>query len=427
MENIRTRCLMTEQAREQLLSRFLSYVAVCTTSSSDAAQKGIMPSTTQQLDLANILLTELQSMGITDACITEYGYVYAYLAPTPGFEHAPCVGFCAHLDTADEVSGANVQPRIISEYDGGVITLSDDIVLDPALDKELAQAAGLSVITTDGTTLLGADDKAGIAEIMTALYTLITTPSIQHGPIEILFSPDEETGHGMDKVPLAQIKSKQFYTLDGGNPPEIEIECFNAYRCDITCTGKSKHTGTARPDMINAVSMAADFISMLPRHEAPETTDGYQGFYAPMEIQGYMEQASITLFLRDFSASGMEERIRTVQCLADALKAKYQGSDVSVQVTKQYLNMKDVLDQHPLVTQLLVQAVSNAGLEPRFTPIRGGTDGSRLTEMGIPCPNIFTGGHNFHSRTEWACVQQMEQAAETVLQLICLWAQQSEI
>ena len=355
---------MTEQAREQLLSRFLSYVAVCTTSSSDAAQKGIMPSTTQQLDLANILLTELQSMGITDACITEYGYVYAYLAPTPGFEHAPCVGFCAHLDTADEVSGANVQPRIISEYDGGVITLSDDIVLDPALDKELAQAAGLSVITTDGTTLLGADDKAGIAEIMTALYTLITTPSIPHGPIEILFSPDEEPGHGMDKVPLAQIKSKQFYTLDGGNPPEIEIECFNAYRCDITCTGKSKHTGTARPDMINAVSMA---------------------------------------------------------------KAKYQGSDVSVQVTKQYLNMKDVLDQHPLVTQLLVQAVRNAGLEPRFTPIRGGTDGSRLTEMGIPCPNIFTGGHNFHSRTEWACVQQMEQAAETVLQLICLWAQQSEI
>lgn len=409
-----------------LKKRFLSYVQIWTTSDSLRADEGIQPSTEGQRSFAGILEQELRAMGIQDVEITDKSYLIARIPPSKGRESAPSVGFCSHLDTVEEVSGKDVRPQVIEQYTGKAVDLGNGVMLDPAFEPDLLQAVGHTIITTDGTTLLGADDKAGLAEIMTAAAFLMAHPEIEHGPIEILFSPDEETGHGMDGVPLEKLQSKQFYTMDGGNPPEIEIECFNAWRCDVQFSGKSKHTGTARPDMVNAISMASDFISLLPRHEAPETTDGYQGFYAPMEISGQIESASVILFLRDFSRDGMDRRLETVAKLAAAVEAKYAGSAVSVRSVKQYLNMKEGLGERPEVAELLVDAVRAAGAEPVFTPIRGGTDGSRLTEMGIPCPNIFTGGHNFHSRSEWASLDQMSFAVEVLLRLAVLWGERHD-
>lgn len=406
-----------------LLERFLEYVRQWTTSDSELADQGISPSTQGQQDFAKKLVNELNRLGITDTQITGYGYVCARIPATPGMEHVPAIGFSAHLDTSEEVSGKNVAPSVITDYDGKPVHLADGLVLDPETDPELKNATGDTIITSDGTTLLGADDKAGIAIIMTAAEQLMCTdanrkPVYPHGPVEILFSPDEETGHGMDNVPLDWLTARFCYTLDGGNGGEIETECFNAWQSDIVITGKAKHTGSARPDMINAVTLAAEFISSLPRNEAPETTDGYQGFYAPMNVTGHIESASISLLLRDFDREQMQRRIATIDAIAETLRLKYPGAGIKTVHTKQYLNMKENIRQHPQVTELLVKAVEQSGITPCFKPIRGGTDGSRLTEMGIPCPNIFTGGHNFHSRTEWASLSQMLYGVETVLNII---------
>jgi tripeptide aminopeptidase len=270
--------------------------------------------------------------------------------------------------------------------------------------------------------LLGADDKAGIAEIMTTIQ-ILQDKNIAHGQIEIIFSPDEETGHGMDNVPLDWLESKQCYTVDGGDLGEIEAECFNAYKSEITFTGKALHTGSARPNMVNAVTMASKFVSMLPQNESPEATDGYLGFYAPMEISGSMESATVTVFLRDFEDSGMNRRIETVDSLAQTCKSLFPNGNVEVKHTFQYKNMKQVLDKNPHVMQNLIEAVKNVGIEPVIRSIRGGTDGSRLSELGIPTPNIFTGGHNFHSRTEWACLEQMEYSVKTILELIKIYSE----
>jgi tripeptide aminopeptidase len=408
---------------ERLLERFLCYVKTWTTSIQETADKGIMPSSSRQLDFARILRDELLSIGITDVQITEYGYVCARIPATRGYEHTPAIGFLAHMDTVAEVSGENVQPQVIRNYAGTNICLKDSICLDPATDLPLRGAVGDTLVTTDGTTLLGADDKAGLAEIMTAAETILSDPAFVHGCMEFVFSPDEETGHGMDKVPLEWFQSRQCYTLDGGHVGELEIECFNAWKSEITFTGLSRHTGTARPDMVNAVTMAADFVSMLPRNESPETTDGYQGFFAPMEITGHIESASVILYLRDFNLVSMEHRLETITILAKAIERKFNGGSVTVIHSKQYLNMKETMDHNPDVVATLVQAVENCGIVPVFKPIRGGTDGSRLTEMGIPTPNIFTGGHNFHSRAEWASLSQMILATETIRQLAKLWAE----
>ena len=256
---------------------------------------------------------------------------------------------------------------------------------------------------------------------MTGLQEIIQK-KLPHGTIEIIFSPDEETGHGMDFVPIEWLTAKQCYTFDGSTGGEIEDECFNAWRSDVVFTGKAKHTGYARPDMVNAVSMMADFLALLPRHEAPETTDNYQGFYCPMDMSGHIEESKVSIYLRDFDAASMERRKETVELLAKAVVAKYAGSSVQVTHNMQYLNMKAKLDQQPHIMENLVKAVKMAGIEPIFRPIRGGTDGSRLTEMGIPCPNIFTGGHNFHSRMEWASLSQMAYGVLTLLNLVSLQA-----
>lgn len=405
-----------------LLERFLRYVKTWTESNTENANNGVQPSSPMQMDFAKELENELKTIGITDIFVSEYAYVCARIPATKGYENCPSIGFLAHMDTVDEVTGKNVNPQIFKNYDGGVLNIDNGIILDPAKDKLLAQSKGQTIITTDGSTLLGADDKAGIAAIMTAAENIIRE-NIPHGQIEIIFSPDEETGHGMDNVPTDWIQSKQCYTLDGGHIGELETECFTAYKSELTFTGISTHTGTARPNMVNSITMLSAFVNFLPQTESPETTDGYQGFYAPMQISGGIEQSNLTIFNRDFTMEKMQKRLDNIDIFAKAIEAKFPGGKVDVKHTKQYVNMKEKLDENPLVVEKLVQAVKNLGITPTFSPIRGGTDGSRLTEMGIPTPNVFTGGHNFHSRSEWASLEQMEAASKTVIELVKLWAE----
>ena len=413
--------ILETNEKNTLLENFLSYIKIWTTSDSQKADEGLQPSTERQFDLANHIKNQLEALKI-ESHITQKGYLCARIPATKGYENCASVGFLAHLDTAGEVSGENVNPKIIENYDGKTIPLNDEISIKIEENPQLAKCKGQTIITTDGTTLLGADDKAGIAEIMTAIQ-ILQDKNIPHGQIEIIFSPDEETGHGMDNVPLDWLESKQCYTVDGGDLGEIEAECFNAYKSEITFTGKALHTGSARPNMVNAVTMASKFVSMLPQNESPEATDGYLGFYAPMEISGSMESASVTVFLRDFEDSGMNRRIETIDSLAQTCKSLFPNGNVEVKHTFQYKNMKQVLDKNPHVMQNLINAVKNVGIEPVIRPIRGGTDGSRLSEMGIPTPNIFTGGHNFHSRTEWACLEQMEYSVKTILELIKIYSE----
>ena len=401
-----------------LKDRFLKYVQVWSESDSKMADEGIMPSAERERDMAALLKAELEQLGLEAVQADENCYVYGRLPASPGCGDVPAICLMAHIDTVDEVSGKDVKPLVHENYRGGPIVLPAGITLDPEVDAHLAQAGeqGDTIISSDGSTLLGADDKAGVAEIMTAVEFLLRNPTVKHGTIEVMFSPDEETGHGMDRVPKQLLQSRQCYTVDGGHEGELEIECFNAFKSDVRFTGKSKHTGDARPDMVNAVEMAASFVANLPHGELPETTDGHQGFFAPMEISGSIESAQVSLLLRDFRMDGMERRKKLVDTLAETTAMLF-GGQAEVVHTQQYLNMKDVLDRNPQVVEKLVQAYRAAGLEPEFKPIRGGTDGSRLTEMGIPTPNIFTGGHSYHSRSEWASLKQMAWATEVLIQL----------
>ena len=406
--------------QKKLLNRFLKYTKIWTTSDSANADAQIFPSTENQQIFAQNLKEELSSLGLENVQVTEKSYVYAILKATEGFENSPSFCLLSHLDTSEEVSGKNVNPQVFENYDGSLISL-ENISIDSSGDEELSKIAntGDTLITTDGTTLLGADDKAGVAEIITAVEFLIQN-KIPHGDIEILFSPDEETGHGMDFVPLNLLKSKHAYTVDGGSQGELETECFNASSATVTFFGKSTHTGTARKQkMINAVMMASKFLENLPHTEFPETTDGYEGFFAPIEISGSVEKAQVYILLRDFEEGGIEKRIFQIKKIAESVEFT-TGGKVSVQIKEQYKNMKNVLEKSPETVELLKKAYENSGITPNFIPIRGGTDGSRLSEMGIPTPNIFTGGHNFHSRFEWASLNQMTQAANVLINLAIL-------
>ena len=406
--------------QKKLLNRFLKYTKIWTTSDSANADAQIFPSTENQQIFAQNLKEELSSLGLENVQVTEKSYVYAILKATEGFENSPSFCLLSHLDTSEEVSGKNVNPQVFENYDGSLISL-ENISIDSSGDEELSKIAntGDTLITTDGTTLLGADDKAGVAEIITAVEFLIQN-KIPHGDIEILFSPDEETGHGMDFVPLNLLKSKHAYTVDGGSQGELETECFNASSATVTFFGKSTHTGTARKQkMINAVMMASKCLENLPHTEFPETTDGYEGFFAPIEISGSVEKAQVYILLRDFEESGIEKRIFQIKKIAESVEFA-TGGKVSVQIKEQYKNMKNALEKSPETVELLKKAYENAGITPNFIPIRGGTDGSRLSEMGIPTPNIFTGGHNFHSRFEWASLNQMTQAVNVLINLAIL-------
>jgi tripeptide aminopeptidase len=411
------------QVDERLLERFVRYASIGSQSNMERADEGVFPSTESQKDIARSLRDELSRIGLSDVVLDENFYLTALVPASKGFEDKPAFGLSAHFDTAHDAPGDGVKPMVFRNYNGTTITLADGYTIDPALDKDLASCAGGTIITSDGTTLLGADDKAGIAEIITMAQTLLEHPEIKHGPIELMFSPDEETGHGMDRVPLNRLSAKAFYTVDGGQEGEIEGECFNAWKAEILFGGIAAHLGAARGKMVNAVTMACHFVSSLPQNESPEATDGYFGYFCPLEIKGGSEGAMVTVFLRDFDRAGMERRLARLDALAAATEARFSGGTVTVKKTRQYLNMKEKLDESPQVLALLVKAAESAGVTVTNKPIRGGTDGSRLTELGIPTPNLFTGGHNYHSRTEWASLDQMKKTVATLLRLAELWGE----
>ena len=387
-----------KEYKNKLLERFLTYVKIWTESDGQAAERGEFPSTKRQFELARLLESQLKELGLQEVQVTEDCYVYGYLAGSVVPEHvegpqnAPVL-LLAHMDTVDEVSGNDVKPQL-EETD-------DD-----------------TIIRSDGTTLLGGDDKAGVSAIMECLEYFAEHPELPHGPVEVLFSPDEETGHGMDRVPLKLIKSKSAYTVDGGALGEMETECFNAWACTADFYGKACHTGDAKAlGMVNAALMAGDFVSKLPHDKLPETTEGLEGFIALMEITGTIEKATAQFLLRAFNIEEIEAEKRLFERNANEIMKKY-GGKVELSFKQQYLNMKDTLDKHPDVVKRLEKAYEAAGVQIIRKPIRGGTDGSRLTEMGIPTPNIFTGGHEFHSRNEWVSLNSMCKAADVLINLL---------
>ncbi|MDR3275652.1 MAG: peptidase T [Treponema sp.] len=401
-----------------LVPRFLTYVKLASPSDRHA---GGTPSTPEQWDLARLLAQELRDLGLSQVELTAHCYVIARIPATPGRETAPGIGFLAHMDVSPDAPGRNVAPVLVERYDGKPISLADGLSLDPATDPELSAQKGQAIIHTDGRTLLGADDKAGVAEIMAAAEYLLTNPDIVHGPLEIIFTPDEEIGAGLAEFPLESIRSVVCYTLDGGPAGEFEAECFNAYEALVAFKGRSIHPGTARGKLLNAVTMAAVFTAMLPRNESPEAADGRYGFYCPSEIRGGHEEASLELIIRDFDMAQVTRRLAALDAFARAVEAQFPGGEITVKVNPQYYNMRDKIEARPEVLDKLSAAAENLGIPFHFTPIRGGTDGSRLTELGIPTPNIFTGGNNFHSRTEWLAVSGMVSACRMILELVRLW------
>jgi len=400
--------------------RFLNYVRFWTTSDRHNSDT---PSTPGQWDLAKALAEEFRGLGITDVTLTDHCYVIARLPASPGKEGFTPIGFLAHMDTSSDVSGKDVKPLLVENYDGKPIALEGGLTLDPAIEPALASHRGKAIIHTNGTTLLGADNKAGVAIIMGAAEYLMSHPEIPHGPLELMFSPDEETGKGLPEFPLSDIRAKACYTIDGGPLGELEWECFNAWGAEIKFTGISMHLGAARGSMVNAALMASVFAAMLPRNESPEATDGYYGYYCPLAIQGDVEAASVEVFLRDFDREEGERRLAALNSFARAVEAQFPGGKAEVSSKIQYLNMKEKINERPEVLEKLRKAFLNTGLEIMEKPIRGGTDGSRLTQMGIPTPNIFTGGRNFHSRMEWLSVSEMAAACRLTVELIKLWAE----
>jgi len=413
--------------------RFLKYSRFWTTSD---RHKNDTPSTPGQWDLAKALIEELRGLGIEDLTLTDHCYVIARLpaasgisAPGPSVsgeedgKELPVIGFLAHLDTSDEVSGMDVKSRLIENYDGKPIDLGSGLTLDPAVEPGLAEQKGMALIHADCNTLLGADDKAGIAAIMGAAEYLLTHPEIKHGPIELIFTPDEETGKGLPEFPIDEITAKACYTVDGGPIGELEWECFNAWAAEIKFSGVSMHLGQARGSMANAALMASVFAAMLPRNESPEATDGYYGYYCPLTISGDVETTSLEVFIRDFDREEGERRLAALDAFALAVESQFPGGKAEVISKVQYRNMKDKINEQPEVINKLRQAYINSGVEITERPIRGGTDGSRLTEMGIPTPNIFTGGRNFHSRREWLSVPEMAAACRVIVELAKLWVE----
>ncbi|MDR2151111.1 MAG: peptidase T [Spirochaetaceae bacterium] len=410
---------MNEELTNLVLPRFLRYVTFCTASDQHSTQT---PSSSGQWDLARALVQDLQDIGLEEVVLTDHCYVMARLPASPGKEGQPVIGFMAHLDTVADVSGNHVKPIVIERYDGSLIKDAfGNTLLDPAVDSDLGAQIGASLVHTDGSTLLGADDKAGIAEIMGALDFLLKHPEIKHGALEIVFSPDEETGKGLPEFPLNALKACACYTLDGGGLGELEMECFNAYRATVQFQGRITHLGRARGVLVNAASMAACFAALLPRSESPEATDGYYGYYCIMEMSGHLDKASLEVYIRDFEREGALRRVAALESFARTIEAQFPGGTVTLDTKPQYYNMKEKLSLHPVVVERLKRAFERARVNYKMKAIRGGTDGSRLTELGIPTPNIFTGGHNFHSLNEWASVPEMSAACRVIIELVQEW------
>jgi tripeptide aminopeptidase len=404
--------------------RFLRYVVIDTQSDPSSPT---CPSTDKQKNLGRLLAAELKTMGLADAHLDEHGYVYATI-PATSDKKVPVICFCSHMDTSPDCSGANVKPQIVKNYRGGDIALPADPaqIIRVADYPELNNQVGNDIITTDGTTLLGADNKAGLAEIMDAAQFLLNNPQIRHGTIKILFTPDEEIGRGVDKADLKKLGADFAYTMDGETAGTVEDETFSADGATITIDGVSTHPGFAKGKMEHAIKIAASVVDRLPKETcSPETTEGRQGFLHPIGISGALEQVTLSFIVRDFDGAGLKEKETLLENIVKDVIKVYPRSTYRMDVKEQYRNMKVVIDRHPEIVDYAVEAIRRAGLKPVRGSIRGGTDGARLSFMGLPCPNIFAGEHAFHSRLEWVSRQDMEKAVQTIVHLAMIWEERS--
>lgn len=403
---------------------FTAYVQVDTTSDPTSTS---FPSTEKQKNLGRMLVQQLVEMGVSDAHMDEFGYVYATL-PSNTDKEVPVICFCSHMDTSPDCSGTEVKPILHKNYQGQPLVLPDDptVIIRPEDHPDLKKQVGNDIITASGKTLLGADDKAGIAEIMDAVRLLIKHPEIKHGTIKILFTPDEEIGRGVDYVDLEKLGAKYAYTLDGETAGSIEDETFSADGVLIKIKGVSAHPGFAKGKLQSAIKAVADIISRLPKDgRAPETTSGREGFIHPVHFEGHVEEAQVSFIIRDFDDQLLTAHSDELRSIVEQVMRNYPACSYEFVITEQYRNMKQVLDQNPLIMEIGMEAIERAGMQPIRRSIRGGTDGSRLSFMGLPCPNVFAGGHAFHSKLEWVSVQDMQKAVKTILHISSLWEERS--
>ena len=401
---------------ENLIKRFVKYGKVHTTSREDSET---VPSTEIQKDLGKILVEDLTEIGLSDAYMDDKGYVYATLKSNTD-KNLKKIGFIAHMDTSPAASGENVNPQIHRNYDGGdiVVNKEKNIVLSPNEFSILSEKVGKTIITSDGTTLLGADDKAGITEIIEALKYIIENPQIEHSDIKVCFTPDEEVGRGADFFDVEGFNTDFAYTVDGGEIGELEYENFNASSVDVKIIGKSVHPGSAYNVMINAASVATEFNSMVPQNEVPEKTKGYEGFYMLTSISGEVDEAKLSYILRDFDLDGLNQRKAKMEEITKTLQQKYGEDRIIVEIKDSYYNMKEKIEPVMYIIDLAKKAMKDADIEPKIVPIRGGTDGARISYMGIPTPNLFTGGYNFHGYYEYAVAEEMEKAKEVIINIV---------
>ena len=404
--------------------RFIRYVTIDTQSdpTSDTC-----PSTLKQKNLGTALVTELHAAGLQDAHIDEYGYVYATIPSNSDKCNIPVICFCSHMDTAPDCSGYGVKPLIHKNYQGQDIVLPDDPsqIIRLSDHPDLKNQIGNDIITASGTTLLGADNKAGVAEIMDACHQLMNHPEIKHGKIRILFTPDEEIGRGVDKVDIKKLGAYAGYTMDGESAGNMENETFSADGAKLAINGISSHPGFAKGKMQSAIKIAGQIVAALPYELSPEGTENMQGFVHPVGISGHVEAAEIEFIIRDFDEDKLKGHADVIRNIADEILKKFPGCSYELKVHEQYRNMKKVLDEHPQIVEYGMEAMRRAGLDARLCSIRGGTDGSRLSFMGLPCPNIFAGEHAFHSKQEWVSVQDMQKAVETILHLCMIWEEKA--
>ena len=417
---------MKTQLSDELLERFLSYVKIDTQSSEESTT---YPSTEKQKDLLRLLVSELQSLGLKDAAMDEYGYVMATITANTRKSGAPTIGFIAHVDTSPEVSGANVKPVVWRNYQGQDLVLPGDPsrVIRLADNPALRDQVGNDVITSDGTTLLGADNKSGVTEVVTAAGYFIAHPEVKHGTIRLAFTPDEEVGTGTKFFDVGKFGAQVAYTVDGETRGEVENETFSADSFTAFFKGKNIHPGFAKGKMVNSIKVAAEFIDRLPKDTlSPETTEKREGYVHPYVLNGGVEETSVKLLIRDFETEGLKEKEESLEKLAREVVARHKGSALEVKIEESYRNMRHKLDEDPRVVEYALEAVRRAGLTPRLGSIRGGTDGSKLSYMGLPTPNIFAGEHSFHSRLEWVTLQDMEKAVEVIVKLAQLWEERAK-
>lgn len=402
-----------------LKERFLQYVGFDTQSDESSTT---FPSTDKQLVLLRHLAEEMKALGLTEVEMDQHGYVMGTIPATPGCEGAPVIGFISHVDTAPDMSGKDVKPQIIENYDGGDIRLNDQLMMYVADFPELAFFKGHTLITTDGTTLLGADDKAGVAEIMTAAEYLMLHPEVKHGKIRIGFTPDEEIGRGVDHFDVARFGAKYAYTMDGSIEGELEYENFNAASAKLTVSGRNIHPGYAKGKMINSLQVLCDLHALLPEAMRPEATAGYEGFFHLIGINGSVEKASASYIIRDHDRKLFDEKKELMTAAVAFINKKYGFEVVALELRDQYYNMREMVEPHPEIIEKAMEAMQLAGVTPKVQPIRGGTDGARLSYMGLPCPNLFAGGMNFHGKYEYCSLDSMQRAVETICHLAVLWA-----